>query len=80
MEETWSGLSLQKPGDQLLDDQAHGRYSALGGKQIQRKSLPSEMYMPMYEVVAADHLNGILRQARNARWVVCFGQFLCTVR
>lgn len=66
MEKTWSGLSLQKSGDQLLDDQAHGRHSALGGKQIQRKSLPSGVYMPMYEVVVADHLNGILRQARNA--------------
>ena len=32
----WSGLSLQKPGDWLLEVQAHGRHSALGGKQIQR--------------------------------------------
>ena len=64
--ETWGGLNLQKPGDQLLDGQAHGRHSALGGKGVQRKSLPSGVYLLMYEVVAADHFNGVLRQVRNA--------------
>ena len=66
MEEIWSGLSLQKLGDQLLEGQDYCRHSALGRKQIHRKSVPSGVYMPMYEVVVADHLNGILRQARNA--------------
>ena len=37
VEGIWSGLSLQKLGDQLLDDQAYGRHSALGGKRIQKK-------------------------------------------
>ena len=33
----WSGLNLQKPGDQLLEGKACGRHSALGGKRIQKK-------------------------------------------
>ena len=36
----WSGLSLQKLGDQLLEGQAYDRHSALDGKQIQRKTCP----------------------------------------
>ena len=55
MEGIWSGLSLQKLADQLLEAQAYGRYSALDGKQIQRKSVPSGVYMPMYPIVSADH-------------------------
>ena len=35
VEGIWSGLSLQKPDDQLLNGQHHGRHSALGGKRIQ---------------------------------------------
>ena len=37
VEGIWSGLCLQKPGDQLLEGQSYGRHSALGGKQIQKK-------------------------------------------
>ena len=55
MEGIWSGLCLQKLGDQLLEGQAYGRNSASGGKQIQRKSVPSGVYMPMYPIVSADH-------------------------
>ena len=32
VEGIWSGLSVQKPGDQMLEGQARGRHSALGGK------------------------------------------------
>ena len=80
MEGIWSGLSLQKLGDQLLEGQAYGRHSALGGKQIQRKSVPSGVYMPMYHIVSVDQFNGVLGQARNGWWVVCFCQFLWVVR
>ena len=66
VEGIWSGLSLQKLGDQLLDDQAYGRHSTLDGKQIQRKSVPSGVYMSMYHIVSEDHLNRVLGQARNA--------------
>ena len=72
-------LSLQKLGDQLLEGQAYGSHSALDGKQIQRKSVPSGVYMPMYHIVSADHFNVVLGQARNG-WVVCFCQFLWVVR
>ena len=34
VEGIWSGLSLQKLGDQLLEGQAYGRNSSLCGKQI----------------------------------------------
>ena len=61
VEGIWSGLSLQKPGDQLLQGQAHDQHSALGGKQIQRKSVPSRVYMPMYQIVSADQFNIVLR-------------------
>ena len=66
MEGIWSRLSLQKLGDQLLEGQAYGRHSALDGKQIQRKNVPSEVYMPMYHIVSADQLNGVWGQARTA--------------
>ena len=66
VEGIWNGLSLQKLGDQLLDDQAYGRHSTLDGKQIQRKHVPSGVYMPIYYIVSADHFNGVLGQARNA--------------
>ena len=66
VEGIWSGLSLQKLGDQLLEGQAYGSHSALDGKQIQRKSVPSRVYMPMYHILSADHFNGVLGQARNA--------------
>ena len=62
----WSGLSLQKLGDHLLEGQAYGRHSALSGKQIQRKSVSSGVYMPMYHIVSVDQFNGVLGQARNA--------------
>ena len=80
MEGIWSELSLQKLGDQLLEGQAYGRNSASGGKQIQRKSVPSGVYMPMYHIVSVDQFNSVLGQARNAWWVVCFCQFLWVVR
>ena len=64
VEGIWSGLSLQKLGDQLLEGQAYGRRYALDGKQIQRKSVPSGVYMPMYHIVSADHFNGILGQTK----------------
>ena len=32
----WSGLNLQKPGEQLLEGKACGRHSSLGGKRIQK--------------------------------------------
>ena len=57
-------LSLQKLGDQLLEGQAYGSHSALDGKQIQRKSVPSGVYMPMYHIVSADHFNVVLGQAK----------------
>ena len=66
VEGIWSGLSLQKLGDQLLEGQAYDRHSALDEKQIQRKRVPSGVYMPMYYIVSADHFNGVLGQARNA--------------
>ena len=47
----------EKLGDQLLEGQAYGRHSALGGKQIQRKSVPSGVYMPMYHIVSGDHFS-----------------------
>ena len=37
VEGIWSGLSLQNLGDHLLEGQAYGRHSALGGKQIHKK-------------------------------------------
>ena len=80
MEGIWSGLSLQKLDDQLLEVQAYGRHSALGEKQIQWKSVPSAVHMPMYRIVSADHFNGVLGQARNAWWMVGFCQFLWVVR
>ena len=80
MEGIWSWLSLQKLSDQLLKGQADGRHSALDGKQIQRKSVPSGVYMPMYHIVSVDPFNSVLGQARNAWWVVCFCQFLWVVR
>ena len=40
--------------------QAYGKHSALGGKWFQRKSVPSRVYMPMYQI-AADHFNIVLR-------------------
>ena len=80
MEGIWSGLSLQNLGDQLLQGQAYGRHSALDGKQIQRKRAPFGVYMPMYYIVSADHFNGVLGQARNAWWVVCFCRFLWVAR
>ena len=52
MERICSGVSQQKLGDQLLEGQAYGRHSALGGKQIQRKSVTSGVYMPMYHIVS----------------------------
>ena len=45
-------LSLQKLGDQLLEGQAYGSHSALDGKQIQRKSVLSGVYMSMYHIVS----------------------------
>ena len=39
VERNWSGLSLQKAGDQLLEDKECGKHSALGGKQIQKMCL-----------------------------------------
>jgi len=66
VEGIWNGLSLQKLGDQLLEGQAYDRHSALDGKQIQRKHVPSGVYMPIYYIVSADHFNGVLGQARNA--------------
>ena len=66
VEGIWNGLSLQKLGDQLLEGQAYDRHSALDGKQIQRKSVPSGVYMAMYHIVSADHFSGVLGQARNA--------------
>ena len=57
----------KKLGDHLLEGQAYGRHSALGGKQIQRKRVPSGVYMPMYYIVSSVHFNGVLWQARNAR-------------
>ena len=80
MEGIWSGLSLQKLGDQLLEGQAYGRHSALGGELIQTKCVPSGMYMPIYHIVSVEQFNGVLGQARNAWWVVCFCQFLWVVR
>ena len=80
MEGIWSGLSLQNLGDHLLEGQAYGRHSALGGKQIQRKCVSSGVYMPMYHIVSVDQFNGVLGQARNAWLVVWFCQFLCVVR
>ena len=64
MEGIWSRLSLQKLGDQLLEGQAYGRHSALDGKQIQRKNVPSVVYMPMYHIVSADHFSVVLGQAK----------------
>ena len=64
MEGIWSGLSLQKLGDQLLEGQTYGRHSALDGKQIQGKSVPSAVYMPKYHIVSADDFNGVLGQAK----------------
>ena len=52
MEGIWSGLSLQKLGDYLLEGQAYGRHSALDGKQIRRKSVSSGVYMTMYHIVS----------------------------
>ena len=66
VEGIWSGISLQKPGDQLLEGLPRDRHSALGGKQIQRKSVPSGVYMPMYHIVSVDQFNDILGQERNA--------------
>ena len=66
VEGIWSGLSLQNLGDHLLEGQAYGRHSALGGKQIQRKNVSSGVYMPMYHIVSVDQFNGVLGQARNA--------------
>ena len=66
MEGIWSGLSLQKLGDYLLEGQAYGRHSALDGKQIRRKSVSSGVYMTMYHIVSVDQFNGVLGQARNA--------------
>ena len=79
MEGIWSGLSLQKLCDQLLECQAYDWHSALDGKQIQRKSVPSGVYMQMYHTVSADHFNDVLGQARNAWWVIFFCQFLWIV-
>ena len=59
-------LRLQRAGDQVLEGQDYGRHSSLDGKQIQRKSVPSAVYMPMYHIVSADHFNSVLGQARNA--------------
>jgi len=64
VEGIWSRLSLQKLGDQLLEGQAYGRHSALDGKQIQRKNVPSGVYMPMYHIVSADHFSVVLGQAK----------------
>ena len=61
VEGIWSGISLQKPGDQLLEGLPRDRHSALGGKQIERKSVLSTEYMPMYQTVAAEHINIVLR-------------------
>ena len=80
VEGIWSGLSLQKLGDQLLEGQAYDWHSALDGKQIQRKSVPSGVYMAMYHIVSADHFNDVFGKATNAWWVVCFCQFLWVVR
>ena len=80
MEGIWSGLSLQKLCDQLLEGQAYDWHSALDEKQIQRKSVPYGVYVPMYHIVSIDQFNGVLGQARNAWWVVCFYQFLWVVR
>ena len=66
MEGIWSELSLQKLGDQLLEGQAYGRHSASGEKQIQRKSVPSGVYMAMYHIVSVDQFNGVFEQASNA--------------
>ena len=52
MEGIWSGLSLQKLSDQLLDGQDYGRHSILDGKQIQRKSVLSGVYISMYHIVS----------------------------
>ena len=37
VEGIWSGLSLQKPGDRLLEGEACGKHLALGAKRIQKK-------------------------------------------
>ena len=59
MEGIWSGLSLQKLGDQLLEGQAYGRHSALDGKHSTEKHVPSRVYMSMCYIVSADHFNGL---------------------
>ena len=64
MEGIWSRLSLQKLGDQLLEGQAYCRHSALDGRKIQGKSVPSGVYMPMYHIVSVDQFNGVLGQAK----------------
>ena len=61
VEGIWSGLSVQKPGDQMLEGQARGRHSAQGGKRIQRKSVPYRVYMPIYQIAVAEHFNIVLR-------------------
>ena len=66
MKRIGGGLSLQKLGDQLLEGETFGRHSALDGKQIQRKSVPSGVYMAMYHIVSADHFNGVFGKATNA--------------
>ena len=64
----------------MWEGQAHGRHSALGGKRIERKRVPSRVYMTMYPIVVANHFNIVLYYVRNARWVICFCQFLWVVR
>ena len=60
VEGNWSGLSLQKAGDQLLEGKECGKHSSLGGKQIQKMCL-------FWSV----HANVSLCCSRSLQW--CFG-------
>ena len=71
-------LRLQRAGDQLLEGEACGRRSTLGGKRIQKKC-------PFWSVHAnvshcfSRSLQFCLWHARNT-WVLYFCQFLWVVR
>ena len=53
VEGRWSGLSLQKPGDQLLQGEACGRHSALGGKWIQKKCPFWKQYITLFQQITS---------------------------
>ena len=79
MEGIWSGLSLQKLCDQLLECQAYDWHSALDGKQIQRKKCPFWSVHANVSHCFSRSLQFCLWHARNT-WVLYFCQFLWVVR